>query len=60
MVKLKLRTNMANILLNPSRRARVKLTQKVVYVYALYLGGWCDSSDHQTSYSDEQLEFLDN
>jgi hypothetical protein len=45
-------------LLNPTRAARIKSTGKVVYVYALLLGGWCDTADYQTSYTDEQLEIL--
>jgi len=45
--------------LNPLRRAKIKSSGLTVYVYALLLGGWCDSADHQTSYLDNQLEFID-
>jgi len=58
MAKLKIRTNMSNTLLNPTRAAKIKSSGKTVYVYALLLGGWCDSADHQTTYEDYQLEFL--
>ena len=45
-------------LLNPTRAAKIKATGKTVYVYALLLGGWCDTSDYQTTYTDNQLEIL--
>ena len=43
---------------NPLVRAKVIATQRIVYVYKLIEGGWCDSADYETSYSDNQLEFI--
>jgi len=39
-------------------RVKVKSTGKVITVYELLLGGYCDAKNHTTSYSKDSLEFL--
>ena len=40
-------------------RVKVKSSGKILTVYKLVLGGYCDSSNHTTSYSEENLIFLE-
>lgn len=44
---------------NPTRKAKILSTGKIVYVYKLLLGGWCSADDHETSYLESQLEILE-
>lgn len=39
-------------------RVRVKSTGKVITVYDLFLGGYCDTGNHTTSYAKDNLEFI--
>lgn len=41
-------------------RVKVKSTGKLIMVYKLVLGGYCDANDHTTTYAESNLEFLDN
>jgi len=40
-------------------RARVKSTGKIITVYKLLLGGYCDATNHTTTYASANLDFLD-
>jgi len=41
-------------------RVKVKSTGKIIMVYKLLLGGFCDANNHTTTYAEANLEFLDN
>lgn len=41
-------------------RVKVKSTGKIIMVYKLVLGGYCNSENHTTTYAESNLEFLDN
>ena len=41
-------------------KVKVKSTGKIIFVYKLLLGGYCDSNDHTTPYAEANLEFIDN
>lgn len=41
-------------------RVKVKSTGKLITVYKLLLGGYCDANNHTTTYAEANLEFLDN
>jgi hypothetical protein len=41
-------------------RVKVKSTGKIIMVYKLLLGGYCDANNHTTTYAEANLEFLDN
>ena len=40
-------------------RVKIKSTGKVINVYELLLGGYCDANNHTTSYAKDNLEFLE-
>jgi|JI9StandDraft_1071089.scaffolds.fasta_scaffold57192_4 hypothetical protein len=40
-------------------RVRVKSDDRVVLVYKLLLGGYCNAHDHSTVYNENNLEFLE-
>lgn len=40
-------------------RVKVKSTGKLIMVYKLLLGGYCDANNHTTTYAEANLEFLD-
>lgn len=40
-------------------RVRVKSDDRVVLVYKLLLGGYCNAHDHKTTYHESNLEFLE-
>lgn len=39
-------------------RVRVKSDDRVILVYKLLLGGYCNAHDHKTTYHESNLEFL--
>ena len=41
-------------------RVKVKSTGKLITVYKLLLGGYCDANNHTTTYAEANLEFIDN
>jgi hypothetical protein len=46
--------------MNELKKARVKITGKIINVYRLKRGNWCDYADCITEYQDNELEFLTN
>lgn len=40
-------------------KVKLKSSGKIMLVYKLLIGGYCDSIDHKTAYAEQNLEFLD-
>lgn len=45
--------------MNKTRKAKVKATGKIIEVYRLQRGNWCDYADCTTEYKEEDLQFID-
>ncbi len=43
---------------NPVLKAKLRSNGRIVEVYRLQSGGWCDFSDCTTKYHESQLEFI--
>lgn len=46
-------------MVNELKKAKVKTTGKIIEVYRLLKGAWCDYADCNTVYNDEDLIILE-